>query len=409
MVDKLLEKQDIPGNESDGDDAPKDVRSSIRDAIKEVAEKEASDGEQTEEVDSETVEKPVRKSKDKEEESTDESQVPASTKKADGRDDRGTEDAPEKDERDAETDTGKDKSEPKIEPIGFWKAKSKHWDKASPELKKEILAREKEVSDGWAQVSPRLKQAQEIEQVMAPRAQAIQQFGVSPVQVVDRLFQWMEALGHPNASVKENSFKELAQSFGIDINRLASGIKAQGEITEEEALAQQNTVPEWFNQFQNQVSGEIGSIKQTFESQQRAAALNLVTNWAKDKPYFEQVRGLMSQLSRPGPNGEPAVVPLKDGQVDLDGAYEAAVKLHPEVAAQVQADAAQKAAKEAKDKAAKDAKERAAKLAKARNASVSLRPAAQSMAPLPSGQNLNGKKSNSVRDSIRAAIEETRG
>lgn len=404
-------EQVIPGKDDGQTEAPKDVRSSIREAMKEVAEKEEPDGE-VEASDEKEEKSEVRKSRDKSEKTdTDKDKASLATEKDESDSDGASKD--EKDESDTSADKKQDKG-PKLEPIGYWKTKGKaSWDKLPTDVKKDILAREKEVSDGFQQISEPLRRARELEQVLAPRAEAIQKYGASPAQVVNRLFQWMEALGHPNPSVKVNSFKELATSFGIDINQLASGSsRAQdAEITEKDALAAQNQVPEWFNQYASTVNGEIGSIKQTFEKQQRASAEALVLNWAQDKPHFEQVRGLMSRLSSPGPNGEPAVVPLKGGQVDLDGAYEAAIKLHPEVAAQIQQEAAEKAAQEAKDKAAKDAKERAAKLAKARNASSSIRPGAPSMGASTPNRPLNGKSNTptSVRDSIRAAIEETRG
>lgn len=413
-TEKIESEQVIPGKDDGQADAPRDVRSSIREAMKEVAEKEEPDGEVEASDKEESDEKPVRKARDKAQRPDSDKDKTSLAPEKDESDDIG-DDKDEKDESDTSADKKPDKG-PAIEPIGYWKTKGKaSWDKLPADVKKDILAREKEVSDGFAGISPRLKRAEEIEQVLAPRAQAIQQFGVSPAQVVNRLFQWMEALGHPNTSVKVNSFKELAKSFGLDVNQLASGSsKAQdAEITESEALAAQNQVPEWFNQYATTMNGEIGTIKQTFVNQQKAAAESMVMQWANGKPHFEEVRGLMSQLSRPGPNGEPPVVPLVGGQVDLDGAYAAAIKLHPEVAAKIQVEAAEKTAKEATDKAAKDAKDRAAKLARARNASSSLRPGAPSMGA-PSGKpNLNGKsgsgQSTSVRDSIRAAIEETRG
>ena len=74
----------------------------------------------------------------------------------------------------------------------------------------------------------------------------------------------------------------------------------------------------------------------------------------------------MAQLIQSG------AVPLKDGQVDLDGAYDMALYANPEIRAQVLAAQEAEKAKQlkAKQEAAKKAQE--AEVAKARKAGVSL-------------------------------------
>jgi hypothetical protein len=112
----------------------------------------------------------------------------------------------------------------------------------------------------------------------------------------------------------------------------------------------------------------------------------------------------MAQLSASG------AVPLKDGMIDLDGSYEAAIKLRTDISSLIQKEAADKAAKEAKAKSDREAKEKAERLARARRAGSGFKPSASSMAPVTNqSSKLNGKdtgKSPSVRDSIRAAFQE---
>ena len=290
------------------------------------------------------------------------------------------------------------KEEVKIDPPPFFKVKGKStWDKLSPEDKQVIISREKEVSDGFAQVSQRIRGVEELERVIAPRLQQIQEYGARPAQVVDRLFQWMEGISNP--ATKANTFKELARSFGVDLNQLTS--TQQPNTTQTEEI---DEPPPWFSDFTQGVTQEIGTLKQTLSSQQRTAAENVVSSWAKDKPHYNEVAPLMGQLLQSG------IVGLKaDGSVDLDTAYDRAIKLHPEVSALIQQEAAEKASKEASDKAAKDAKERVEKLARSRRAGAGLKPAAPSMSSDQSLR-LNGSKgkSSSVRDSIKAALEEVR-
>ena len=290
----------------------------------------------------------------------------------------------------------KAKEEVKIDPPPFFRNKGKStWDKLSPEDKQVILTREKEVSDGFQQISQRIKGVEEVERAIAPRLRQIQEYGATPGQVVERLFQWMEGISNP--ATKHNTFKELAKSFGVELNQLTS---TQGNTPQAE---EPDAPPPWFSEFTQGVTQELGGLKQTLAAQKQSAAENIVLSWANGKTYYNEVAPLMGQLLASG------IVPLKaDGSVDLDGAYDKAIKLHPEVAALIQQEAAEKASKEASDKAAKDAKERADKLARARRAGAGLKPAAPSMASDQPKLNGSKSKSSSVRDSIKAALEEVR-
>jgi len=143
---------------------------------------------------------------------------------------------------------------------------------------------------------------------------------------------------------------------------------------------------------------ELTGLKGTFQQQSEAKTNEILANWSKDKPHFESVRGLMAQLIQSG------AVPLKDGQVDLDGAYDMALYANPEIRAQVLA--AQEAERvkqlKAKQEAAKKAQE--LEVAKARKAGVGL----GGGAPGEPGAAPGGKKGKgkSVRESIMEAREQ---
>lgn len=408
------EISDRESQEKEEKEPPKDIRGAIKHAIKEAEEKENK-----EEKEDDGEDKKVQGKSD-DEKSRDKLVRRVRDSKTD---------TDNKEEKQEESD--KESRQPlksKHEPIGYWKNKGKSvWDKLTDEDRQHILAREKEVSDGFAQVSQRLQTVSELEQVIAPRRQYIQQFGVTEAQTVDRLFQWMEALSHPNKAYKLNSFKDLARSFGVDVNQLISqqsevgNNKSQSEGNNESEVVDDDSPPPWFSEFASSVGNEVNSLKQTIATQRQTAANAAVDGWANAKdekgsllrPHFNQVRQLMGQLCTPIVNQQTgqviqeAVIPLKEGRIDLDAAYDAAIKLHPEVAAQVQQEIAQKTQDEAKAKAQKDAKDRADKLARAKRAGAGLKPAAPSM-----GATLNGKASNSkgtsVRDSIKAALDDLR-
>src|SRR6202035_2431851 len=78
-----------------------------------------------------------------------------------------------------------------------------------------------------------------------------------------------------------------------------------------------------------QIYGRFGSVEQNLNSQNMARIQENLYIWARDKPHFNDVRMDMAKLIETG------VIPLKDGQVDLDTAYERAIYFNPEVRAKV--------------------------------------------------------------------------
>lgn len=391
--DTAVEQAEIPDKEEVRDEQPKSLRDSIRAAVKEHSE-DGGDGDKGDKPDRRAD---VQDGKDKTRARRARSDNSAVEGLAPDKEDKPESDRPAKEPKEAKEEptspAKSEKEEVKVEPPPFYKNKGKAtWERLSPEDKQAIVAREKEVSDGFAQVSQRIRSVEDIERAIAPRLQSIQQFGVPPGVVVDRLFQWMENLYDPNK--RAGTFKELARNFGVDLNQLASG---------EQAPTDPNAPPSWFNEFTTTVDKKVSSLESQLTAQKDAAIQNSLMAWAKDKPYYEHVAGLMGQLLQSG-----AVNPVNpDGSVNLDGAYEAAIKINPQVAALIQQEKDQKAAQEATDKALKEAKEKADRLARAKRAGTGLKPAAPSF-PI---SNLNGKgpkEDTSVRGSIRAAIEEHR-
>ncbi len=147
-------------------------------------------------------------------------------------------------------------------------------------------------------------------------------------------------------------------------------------------------------------------LQNTFMSQQQQKTQEILANWSRDKPHYEKVRAVMSDLLQPNETTGRSVIPLKDGAVDLDSAYLAAVKLVPEVWEAEQASA--KAAEEAKVKAAAEAKKKADAEAaeKAKRASASLTPGAPGTGSSAGGA--KPKKGKSVKESLMDSIEELR-
>ena len=387
-TDNVLDDQEIPGQD-DQDDAQKDT--SVRGSIKAALEAHRDDGEGDKEP-----------PKDKEEpKDIEETRVSSRRPKVDKR----VSDVEPVEGEDKKEDKKEAKEEVKLDPPPFYRNKGKAtWDKLSTEDKQTLVAREKEVSDGFAQISQRIRAVEDLEKVISPRLPMIQQLGVPPVQVVDRLFQWMDALQGPN---KVEAFKDLAKSVGLNPTQFAGQSNTPTQPDDTSA----DQPPPWFSEFTGAVDqklSKVAQIEQEIADQKQVHAHNQVMQWAKDKTHYQKVAPLMGQLLQSG------IVGLKaDGSVDLDGAYERAIKLDPEVAALIQQEAAEKATKEAQEKAEKEAKEKSDKLIRARRAGSGLRPApASGPSTLPNAnanaKGMNGKQDKTVRGSIRAALEELR-
>lgn len=286
----------------------------------------------------------------------------------------------------------KDEVKKTAPPPGWEKEGKAVWDSLSPDVQKSVLKREKEFSDGIAKYAQKARGYDEYDAVIAPYRQEIQNFGVTPAQTVERLLQWMKAINHPDKTYKLQAFKALAQSFGVD---LAQPVQTESA---EPPVADPNQPPQWFQQYAGAVNNKLMTIEQQNEARQRASADNALAHWAKDKPYFNQVKGKMAGLIRSG------IVPLlEDGTLDLDGAYEKALKLDDDVATQMQQESEAKAAAEAEEKAREAAAATAKRVANARRAGAGLKPAAPSYTPVQA-KKLNGQGQGSRTETARESI-----
>ena len=289
-------------------------------------------------------------------------------------------------------------------PEAFSKEAKASWAKVPPTVQAAILKRETDTAKGVEELKNKYK---DIDTALTPHMNAIRQHGHTPGQAVNQLFSWFQALS-ANPDV---AFPALAKSFGYDLAKFVQAQQAQPAATDPNAQQAQpaGAIPPELQKYITDLQAELNGIKQsfgkelvglksTFQQQNDAKTQEILSTWSKDKPHFEEVRGLMAQLIQSG------AIPIKNEQVDLDGAYQMALYAHPDVRAKVLAEqqAAQQA--EAKAKAAALKKQQEEQAVKARRAGSSL----GGGAPGEAGAQVPGKKGKgrSVRESILAAREE---
>ena len=265
-------------------------------------------------------------------------------------------------------------------PTAWVSAAKAEWKNLPPAVKQAVVKREQDITRGVEQLKSHYS---EIDQALAPFAAAIRQHNATPGTAIQRMFQWHQYLQRDPL----RGFAELAQTYGLTLQQLAEAAGGQqqqqaGGIDQRylQQLVQQEVAP----------LHEAMTAQQHWVQQQQAAKTNeILSNWSRDKPFYEDVRVLMAR------GIESGAVPLKNGAIDLDGAYAFACAAHPQIREQLYTQRAGAERKAATDRANQ-----------ARRAGASLSPTS------PGSNNFAGNKKpargKSVRDSLHDSIDELR-
>jgi hypothetical protein len=265
-------------------------------------------------------------------------------------------------------------------PPSAWKG---IWDSLTPEARALAVKRETEVAKGFEEYRGKTAQLQEISQALDPIRPILQQNGIqSDAHAVKTLLEWEGSFRNPQTRMQ--AFHNLARQYGVDLSTLVPS--SSGATTAQDIPEPLRPVIDQFGNIQQQVQSFDARI-QTWEQNQIAEKL---TAFAKDKPHFEAVRATMGQLMTAGI--------VQPG--DLDGAYQKAIAINPEISAQI------KAADE-KTKADELARANAEKVRRAQAAAVS--PSGRPPSGAPVGQVAKGTSvGDSVRNSVKLLREEQR-
>jgi hypothetical protein len=247
--------------------------------------------------------------------------------------------------------------ESKLAPPLSW-AKDQHpvWEKTPPEAQKYILKREQDMKAGVDQLKG---QYQEFEAAVFPYRDTLKAIGQTPGQTFRNIMEWQKALKGPN---KTQAFQQLAREFGIDLAQYAPQQQQQQNQQQTQGI-DPNGLRQWQENLQQQL---FGTLQQQLEQQARTRAAEAeLQAWAKDKPHFDRVRGMMAQLVdadtqalNAGQSPKFGVLDLT-GKADLDKAYNYAVRLDPDLMEEIEAKKREEIAREAEAKAQAAAKKAA--------------------------------------------------
>lgn len=289
-------------------------------------------------------------------------------------------------------------------PDSLSKEAKAEWEKTPPAVQQAFIKREADSARGVQELKQRYDQ---IDQALAPHNDALRQMNASPGEAVNRLFLWFKAL----AGSPVQAFPELAKSMGYDWNKVTEAISGAQKPAQQQS--QQQPIPEYVQQLQNEIAqlkgnfGQFGNqfqnIQQEMNAQNEAKTRENLSIWSNGKEFFDDVRQDMAQLIQSG------MVPLKNGQVDLDTAYERAIYYNPDIRAKVLAKQQQANQQVQQTADAATTAQKQGQVAKARKAAVSL--PASSTPGAGNGQIAASRKSGqrlSVKDSLKEAIAQLR-
>lgn len=359
--------------------------------------------------------------------------------------DRDTDRSTDRDrDTDTETTARTDREEDKDvgAPTSWAKDAKDIWDDVPERARAEIAKREKDMERGVKSLKDKYK---EIDDAIAPYDKVISEFGKTRGQAVSQLFSWFDALAKnpddafpalinsykydprkiiqtyfPQAVAEYNQMRQYIaqqqqrQNGQVQNGQVPNGQAQNGQVQNGQVQQQQPVVhpqvaayikklEDRLGGLESQVGQQFTGLAQHFEAQNAAKTQEMLDQWASNKPHFQSVRQMMGHLLTPDPNTGVAAIPLRDGRVDLDAAYEAAIYAMPEVRAQIlseqqaQAEAARKAKAEAALKVQQD------KAAAARRASGSITTSAPGA---EIGRKTSPSKGLSVRESLQQAMKE---
>lgn len=238
--------------------------------------------------------------------------------------------------------------------------------KLPADVQKIIDAREEKFHRGVDQFRGGYQAAQAISKTLAPDAQLLQQYNITPVEWINRLVTAERQLRTSDPATKLRTLQGLANDYGIDLQHVSQ-------------------VP--FDQTAYQLQQHNQALQQRLElaqastqSAEVAQAVEFINEFGASHEYFDELRPIMADLLDKGLAG------------DLNEAYEKAKRLEPTVFEKWQNSQFERKQQEQAERA-----NQAAKTAKA--AAVSLKggaPIGRSSLPTPA----------TTQDAVRQAMEQ---
>lgn len=233
-----------------------------------------------------------------------------------------------------------------------WKpAEKAKWAQLDPDIRKEVLRREGEITRTLSETAQARQFTQQFQQAIQPFMARIQTTGAHPIAVVQELLKADHLLSTAPKNQRAQFMAQLISDYDVDIEALdaaLSGKPVEDPVDSKvEQLLQKRLAP--FNTF---IQQQQEQFKRTQE-EQTAKATQTIEAMAKDPkfPHFEAVRETMADLIE-------FFATKKNILLEPEEAYNKAVMSDPVLSKQIQAQSTAAA--------------QAAQAQRAKNASVSV-------------------------------------
>ena len=261
-----------------------------------------------------------------------------------------------------------------------WKATAKtKWDTLDPEIRQEVIRREKQTTQVLNETAQARQLAQQFNQAVQPYMARLASVNAHPIAAFQELLKSDHILSTAPKAQRAQLMAKLIQDYDIDLPLLDTVLSgkpiADPVDSRVEQLLQQRLAP-----FQ-----QLLAQQQQREQQENAQLAHTVETMATDPkyPYFARVRGDMADIIE--------LMTKRNVPITIEQAYNKAIQLDPEISAEV-------AARSVTSKANETAARANAIAQRAKKASVSVGGA-------PSGGLLGSPTGNSRRDTIMAAFD----
>ena len=257
------------------------------------------------------------------------------------------------------------------------KAIREHWADLPSDVRADLIAREKEVHEGFTRFDEERQFGKRIKEVVAPYEPFIKSLGAEPVQAFDYLIKTDYALRTAEPAQRAQMFLRAAKDYGLDLETL----------TREAAILQENFNPvvETLQERIFRLESQLQSTNVQPTASVDADVVRMIEDFASkpENVHFAKVQPVMTAL-------------LESGQAQtLEEAYDRATYADPEIRAL-------RLSAERETEERKRAEAKAAQAAAARKASVSVTGAPGSAVPTPPMES-SGSLEDDIRNAIRAA------
>lgn len=217
-----------------------------------------------------------------------------------------------------------------------WRAPTKaKWEAVDPEVKQEVLRREREVTRALSETSQARQIAQRLGQAVQPYQQRLQAMGADPIKAVGELLKADYLLATGAKHAKAQMIAKFIKDYDVDVAELDGVLSGQKPLdpveSRVEQLLQQRLAP--FQQFMSQAEQERQRAHAAREAELGETIATMEDN--PNFPHFDSVRVDM---------GDIIDLNAKRGvYLSLEQAYSRAIAMNPEISQAVTASAEQEA------------------------------------------------------------------